>query len=291
MSIVKSFSVGNGDMFYIKHGTDNFTIIDCCLSEDNKQRIVEELKSESDDKNVVRFISTHPDDDHICGLTYLHREMPISNFYCVKNATTKPDETDDFDQYRALRDDTHKAFHISRGCLKYWMNKKSDIRGSSGISVLWPDLTNPRYQAELRLAELGLAFNNISPIIQYSLEEGVDILWMGDMETEFMDEITESVRMPPVDILFAPHHGRRSGRVPSEWLNQMTPSLIVIGEAPAGHLHYYPGYNTITQNSAGDITFDCVEDKVHIFASNWLYSVDFLENDANVVEYGTTLAP
>ena len=29
MSIVKSFSVGNGDMFYINHGSDNFTIIDC----------------------------------------------------------------------------------------------------------------------------------------------------------------------------------------------------------------------------------------------------------------------
>jgi hypothetical protein len=28
MSIVKSFSVGEGDMFYIKHGSSNFTIID-----------------------------------------------------------------------------------------------------------------------------------------------------------------------------------------------------------------------------------------------------------------------
>ena len=26
MSVIKSFSVGNGDMFYIKHDTDNFTI-------------------------------------------------------------------------------------------------------------------------------------------------------------------------------------------------------------------------------------------------------------------------
>ena len=27
MSIVKSISVGNGDMFYIKHGSDSFTTI------------------------------------------------------------------------------------------------------------------------------------------------------------------------------------------------------------------------------------------------------------------------
>ncbi len=30
MSIVKSFSVGDGDMFYIEHNSDSFTIIDCC---------------------------------------------------------------------------------------------------------------------------------------------------------------------------------------------------------------------------------------------------------------------
>ena len=29
MSIVKSFSVGEGDMYYIVHNTDNFTVIDC----------------------------------------------------------------------------------------------------------------------------------------------------------------------------------------------------------------------------------------------------------------------
>jgi len=38
MSKVKSFSVGDGDMFYIKHGSDNFTTIDCCLSDDNKKK-------------------------------------------------------------------------------------------------------------------------------------------------------------------------------------------------------------------------------------------------------------
>ncbi len=46
MSIVKSFAVGCGDMFYIKHNSDNFSIIDCSLSDDNKESIVGELKTE-----------------------------------------------------------------------------------------------------------------------------------------------------------------------------------------------------------------------------------------------------
>lgn len=67
MSIVKSFSVGYGDTFYIRHNTDNSTIIDCCLTDENKEEIVAELKREGDSKGVRRFISTHPDEDQDVG--------------------------------------------------------------------------------------------------------------------------------------------------------------------------------------------------------------------------------
>ena len=51
MSIIKSFSVGEGDMFYIKHGSSNFTIIDCCLDDDNADAIIEEIELERKGKN------------------------------------------------------------------------------------------------------------------------------------------------------------------------------------------------------------------------------------------------
>ena len=61
MSIVKSFSVGDGDMFYIDHNSDNFTTIDCCYSDDeNKETNFEEMKEIADKKGITRFISTHP---------------------------------------------------------------------------------------------------------------------------------------------------------------------------------------------------------------------------------------
>ena len=87
MSIVKSFSVGEGDMFYIKHGSDNFTMIDCCMSDDQVDTIVDEIKAESKNKDIVRFISTHPDDDHIKGLVALDDAMKILNFYLGKLST------------------------------------------------------------------------------------------------------------------------------------------------------------------------------------------------------------
>ena len=67
MSIIKSFSVGDGDMFYIDHNSDNFSIIDCCIDDSNKDIIIAEIKNRSSKKSVVRFISTHPEEDHLQG--------------------------------------------------------------------------------------------------------------------------------------------------------------------------------------------------------------------------------
>ncbi len=57
------------------------------------------------------------------------------------------------------------------------------------------------------------------------------------------------------------------------------PKIIVVGEAPSEYLNYYQNYNTITQNSAGHITFECVTGKAHVFVSDEDYSVDFLKNE------------
>ncbi len=114
MSIIKSISVGNGDMFYIKHGSSNFTIIDCNMDDTNKETITDEIISESSGKDITRFISTHPDEDHIHGLKYLDDKIGIVNFYCVANEATKDEETEDFERYKELRDSEKKAFHIYR---------------------------------------------------------------------------------------------------------------------------------------------------------------------------------
>ncbi|TJY42685.1 hypothetical protein E5161_07490 [Cohnella pontilimi] len=278
MSIIKSFSVGDGDTFYIQHNSDNFTIIDCCLDDEKKDLIVGELITESRDKGIKRFISTHPDEDHILGLTYLEEKMGIENFYCVMNEATKADPSVDFQKYCELRNSS-VAFHIYKDCSRKWMNIGDDERGSSGINILWPDLNNIDYIKALDNAKQGKSPNNISAIIKYYLEDGVKALWMGDLETDFMEKIQEHVDWPEVDILFAPHHGRNSGKIPGALLEKMKPKIIVIGEASSEYLNYYQGYNTITQNSAGDIMFDCGYKKVHVYVSEFKYYVDFLDDE------------
>ena len=82
MSTIKSFSVGDGDMFYINHNTDNFTIIDCNYYDEYQRDIVfGDIKTLSSNKGITRFISTHPDEDHIHGLEKLDDLIYIPNFH------------------------------------------------------------------------------------------------------------------------------------------------------------------------------------------------------------------
>lgn len=213
MSIVISYAVGNGDMFAIQHGSDNFTIIDCGMSEDDREWILEDLNKLRSGKGVQRFISTHPDQDHMMGLEYLDDAIKILNFYCVKNKATKDDETNDFKRYCKLRDDEGNAFYLFKECSRKWMNKNDEVRGSAGISIWWPVLDNVHFKSALQEAAEGKSPNNISPVIRYKFEDGGSFAWMGDLETAFMEEIQDEIDWPSVDILFAPHHGRDSGKV------------------------------------------------------------------------------
>ncbi|MFC3866895.1 MBL fold metallo-hydrolase [Helicobacter equorum] len=163
MTIIKSFSVGNGDMFAIRHHSDSFTIIDCCICNDNREQIFNDIKIMSHGKTkhyskartsgfndikimshgktIRRFISTHPDKDHIMGLKSFDNRFKILNFYCVKNEAKKEDYDQDFEHYCKLRD-SKKAFYIKKGRERHWMNLDSNERKSAGIHILWPDVNN-----------------------------------------------------------------------------------------------------------------------------------------------------
>lgn len=267
---IKSFSTNNGDMYYIKHNSDNFTIIDCCIDEENKESILSEIINESIGKSITRLISTHPDDDHIRGLKYLSDNFSIPNFYCVENETTKKDPTEDFKKYCELRD-SDKAFYIYKGCSRKWMNEDSEERGSSGINIKWPDTSNEYFKEALIEAKNGGDPNNISPIITYSLENSITAYWFGDLLTEYMENIKDNVSWKEADIVFASHHGRSSGRIPNEILEKINPKIVVIGEAPSENLDYYTGYETITQNTAKDIIIICEDNTADFFVSNLNY--------------------
>jgi hypothetical protein len=135
---------------------------------------------------------THPDEDHFGGIEILDAAMPISNFYVVRNQATKDINTPSFSKYKELRDGP-KAYYLYKGCSRKWLNESGDGRDQAGIAVLWPDLSNGLFREALETCDAGGAYNNTSAVFRYSLQGGANFLWLGDLETEFMENIFPSM--------------------------------------------------------------------------------------------------
>ena len=105
------------------------------------------------------------------------------------------------------------------------------------------------------------------------------VIDLNNFSNNFIEKIKGCVDWPKIDILFAPHHGRATAKVPEEILkHKLSPKVVVIGEARSDELNYYKGYNRILQNSAKDITFNCRTGWVDVFTSSDTYvpNDDFL---------------
>jgi beta-lactamase superfamily II metal-dependent hydrolase len=165
------------------------------------------------------------------------------------------------------------------------MNLSNEERKTSGISILWPDTSNHFFKEALASCDAGETYNNTSAVIRYSIEDGASFLWLGDLETQFMENISDSIELTKTTIVFAAHHGRQSGKIPNSWLRKLDPQFIILGEAPSRHLHYYTNYEIITQNKAGDITMDCVGNKVHFYVSNPSYTHHALKKEGQTRFY------
>ena len=107
---------------------------------------------------------------------------------------------------------------------------------------------------------------------------GVTALWFGDMESDFLNNVKNEIDFPKADVIFAPHHGRNSGKIPNDILEKIEPKLIIIGEANSEYLNYYDGYNTITQNTAKNILLDCTVGKIDVYTENE-FENEFLDKE------------
>lgn len=276
MSIVKSFSFPTGeirgDCFYIKHNTSTFTVIDCYLKEGDdancrKQEIIREIRRESYGR-INRFISTHPDNDHILGIEDLDKEWGIANFYAVENDIPRDKYDISLEKYIELKKNYNCA--IKEGVRRKWLNEGDDDIQGSNIEFLWPDVDNLKFKEALQATAKGESPNNISCVIKYDAPGGGSYLWMGDMETGMQEEFYKSRlnKIPSVDVLFHPHHGRDSSKLPDDLMFKLGPQIVVIGNAPAEHINYGNPDQTITQNMAGDVVFVNDLGIIHVFTAN-----------------------
>ena len=101
MSIVGYIlNVGCGNMIAIKLPNGKNILVDCNITEENKPRICNFLRSKGF-YNFDIFINTHRDIDHLRGIADLHKLIPIGAIY--DNGFAGRTDADDYQEYMQLR--------------------------------------------------------------------------------------------------------------------------------------------------------------------------------------------
>jgi competence protein ComEC len=290
MGIVHFLNVKNGDCSVIQHATGRVSVIDVCNAYDERNRLPTlreflatdaagrgNFNEKEDPVNPIsylqsrgittcfRFILTHPDMDHMDGLKAFCTVFPPTNFWDTDNEKENdfglgsPYNEADWRYYKCIRDgkltNGPKRLALYTGSSgQYYNQGETASEGGDGLHILAPT------RELLRSANSLDDFNDGSYVILYR-SAGGRVLFAGDSHDETWEHILQkhSDDVRDVDLLIAPHHGRKSGRS-YEFLNVVNPALSLFGNANSEHLAYgpwgYRGLPVITNNQAGCVVVD-----------------------------------
>ncbi len=236
--------------------------------------------------SVFRFISTHPDMDHLDGLKPFFAEFNPQNFWDTANSKELDDfddgryDPDDWDFYTSLRDGNPqtnpKRLVLYSGATGPYFNQgEGGQGGGDGLHILAPT-------SEL-VADANEAgdWNDASYVILYRTGNK-RILFSGDSHDATWKHILDNhnADVAGVDVLIAPHHGRDSDRDHS-FLDVVKPRLTLFGNAPSEHLAY-DEWNSrdllfVTNNQAGTVIMEVVDDHLDVYVRHEPFARSFVE--------------
>lgn len=304
MTKIHFLNVGDGDCTIIEHEDKKTSMIDICngnlTSEDKTDPItyLREIQNlqYGDKGKIFRFILTHPDMDHMDGIERLCKNFEIINFWDSDHTKTMESISDeggysqeDWDFYDKIHKKTKKnitRMELYKGC-------EGEYYTNHGIKIISP---NKELVQELK-DKKNPNWNDISYVLLFETH-GRKILFCGDSGntswkyiignkktreniqeknpidmTDEEKEILENIKMlKNIDILFAPHHGRKSGGDNfNEYLDFLNPKLAILGSAKCEHKNYKAFNNKkiplLTNDEAGDITFEFIGDRIKLTCS------------------------
>ena len=306
MATIHFLNVKEGDCSIIEHNSGHTTVIDVCNAKSveamAEARIATMAKSERGISgnfqqkkypvnpisymndhgisSIFRYVQTHPDMDHMDGIEALFDEFSPTNFWDTDNTKEmqaaswegSPYRATDWSFYKHLRDtdpdEEPKRLTLYSGARDQYYNKGSDgTGGGDGLHVLAPT-------KELVAAanEANQDYNSCSYVILY-LTGNSSIVFAGDSHDETWDHILEhhKEKVTDIDLLIAPHHGRKSGRK-YEFLDTLTPTLTFFGNARSEHLAYGAwssrGLSIITNNQANCMVVDTSTNPMTLYVTH-----------------------
>jgi competence protein ComEC len=305
MSVIHFLNVGSGDCNIIQHNSGHVSVIDVSYAESlikvaksynlSEEKIIEKAISGNFNRKdnpenpilylkkfkidtIFRYIQTHPDMDHMDGIKDLFNSFSVINFWDTNNNEVKDFadnktrfKEEDWKFYKNLRDkkpqdDPKRLTLYSDSIGKYFNVNEDGTSGGDGLSVLSPT------EELVRNANESKDFNDCSYVILYRCGNK-KILFCGDSHDNTWEHILKnhSNSVKNIDILFAPHHGRKSDR-DYDFLDILKPKMTLFGIANSKHLAYNAWNNRnlehITNNQAGNIVLEVLSDRIHIHVEN-----------------------
>jgi competence protein ComEC len=228
---------------------------------------------------IWRFIVTHPDMDHLDGVKDLFDSFSIFNTWAPPNKCEKTfsDSSnggynkEDWEFYLKIKDKKYTQTNTK----EYLHDDVNSFYKEDYITILSPT------QKLIDAADECGDYNDASYVLLYTPPKkngGIwKILFAGDSHNASWEHILKHHRnkISNIDILIAPHHGRDSGRS-YEFLDVLTPTITLFGNASAKHLAYdsYPE-TRITNNQAGYIIMDISENYIEFYVKNQEFANDF----------------
>ena len=113
-TVVHFIDVGQGNMVLIQCANGANFVVDCNITEDNKNRVLNYVARQIGRRSqVAAFICTHRDADHMRGIRALHNIFPIGAIWDSDHPGTSTD-SDEYETYMRLRREVG-SFVIKRG--------------------------------------------------------------------------------------------------------------------------------------------------------------------------------
>jgi beta-lactamase superfamily II metal-dependent hydrolase len=233
-------------------------------------------------KNIFRFIITHPDMDHIDGIKDFFESIKVNCFWDTDNNKKIANfegggyNQEDWSFYLELRGEKNKSSERRAYLAGHFLNYFDE----DSIHILAPT------QKLIDEANSTEDYNDSSYVLLYTppKKDGTKwkILFAGDSHDKtwaFILGNPEYKKMVSnIDVLFAPHHGRDSGRN-FDFLKVLSPKITLFGNASSEHLAYdkYPGIR-ITNNQAGYVIMNIDTEQINLYAKNKEFASNFRKN-------------
>ena len=257
MGVVHFLNVNEGDCILIQHPSGHNTIIDISNASEGVE-LFESASGNHNQKNypvnpiqylkdfnidtVFRFILTHPDMDHMDGISSLFDNFSVLNFWDTQNTKVMDSNSDwgkydknDWDFYQKIRKSQKSPIVLnllagSKGI--YYNQTENGKSGPDGLHILAPTKTLIDEANETK------EYNDCSYVILYKVNDK-KIIFSGDSAEKTWNYILENHKadVTDVDVLIAPHHGRKSGGN-NDYLDVLKPKLTLFGNAKSQYLNY-----------------------------------------------------